>query len=192
MVWSKGKNAGHAWNCIDFSPTKYTGEVPLHLLSMSLQHIWWGTSQKKGKPIKIQGQNVVETQHCQGYLNGHKPWKPPWRLHPTRTGSSCFFYFLAMRPMGTPHFQPTSWRHCPRHVGKKWPHRPMFHYRIGINNIKRINTYQKLFKHCLQSTWYKTCSLQPGRLPGVDVPPSWFWSLMKINLMLLPHSTYWS
>jgi hypothetical protein len=30
---------------------------------------------KKGKPIKIQGQNVVETQHCQGYLNGHKRWK---------------------------------------------------------------------------------------------------------------------
>jgi hypothetical protein len=32
-------------------------------------------SKKKGKPIKIQGQNVVETQHCQGYLNGHKRWK---------------------------------------------------------------------------------------------------------------------
>ena len=31
-----------------------------------------------------------------------------------------------------------------------------------------------------------------GRLPGVDVPPSWFRSLMKIKLMLLPHSTYWS
>ena len=38
----------------------------------------------------------------------------------------------------------------------------------------------------------RICSLQPGRLPGVDVPSSWFWSLMKIKLMLLSKSTYCS
>jgi hypothetical protein len=102
---------------------------------------------KRGNPSKSRGRMWLKPNTVKVILtaiSGGNMWKPPWL--------KLFFYFLAIRPMGKPHFQPTSWRHCPRHVGKKWPHRPMFHYRIGINNIKRINTYQKLFKHCLQST----------------------------------------
>ena len=167
--------------------TKYTGGSSTSSINVPSTYLMRYESKKRGNPSKSRGRMWLKPNTVKVILtaiSGGNMWKPPWL--------KLFFYFLAIRPMGKPHFQPTSWRHCPRHVGKKWPHRPMFHYRIGINNIKRINTYQKLFKHCLQSTWYKTCSLQPGRLPGVDVPPSWFWSLMKINLMLLPHSTYWS
>ena len=109
---------------------------------------------------------------------------PPW------TRRACRWIPTASFP---PRFQPTSLVHrekrlmllsCLFWMGMSWT----VHYAPGLHLRKKIDM--------------ETCSLQPGRLPGVDVPqstycsegvanfdPSW---LMKITLILFPQPTYCS
>ena len=59
----------------------------------------------------------------------------------------------------------------PRHVGKKWPHRPMFHCRTGINNINE-NICQNVsikIKHYLNIVC-KACGIKHVRC-NLDVCP---------------------